>query len=560
MSPSPRTVLKRIETIRAHYGPEAAAEKLGLLRTLARARLATAGELRRLHEVLLFLRAFPDDEAVLEASESLLAGFVRRADLRGLRSELEDTGLEGTAVNYSFSLPMSRWLAGKDPQGARIDWEVFEKKDDLDGMLHLLTARAEAPGVDDETLSVEEWLEGARSGSAADYATLVSRFDRLDAGETVREQLYNQLDVPVRWTAGAGVGSATSARWPVDRQHFQAGPLERTRPDLRRALKDSPRIRRLDPRAGARLVDLARGGMSVRHRELEAFDYADPRDAWVAEAGRGLLITLVGMRPERRLLPEALYAGLYIKNGLPIGYWLASALFGSSEMAYNVFSTFRQGESSWMYGRTLATLHAFLGATDFTVMRYQFGHENEEAIESGAFWFYQKLGFRPRGPALLRLMRSEVKRLKSRKGYRTPPETLRRLAEENIFFGMGAERDDLIGLFPYESLGHQATRYLASLHADPAKAGRLAVEEAERRLGVRSRSSWPLQERRAFEAWAPLVAQLRGLERWPAAERRSLVRALRAKGGRSEAEFVRLSNGHARFRRALQRLCLAHDR
>lgn len=559
MSPSPRALLKRLETIRARYSPEDAIEKLGLMRALRPARLASAAEIRRLHEVLLFLRAFPDDEAILRSSESLLSGFGRRPDLKRHRALLEDTGIEGTAVNYSFSLPMSRWLAGKDPGGARIDWEIFEKKDDLDGMLHLLTARAEAPGVDDETLSVEEWLEGARPEGRAGYAALVSRFERLDAGEAVGEQLYNQLDVPVRWTAGEGVGSATTARWPTERIHFQTAPLERTRPDLRRAVKDAPRIRKLAPRAGARLVDLARGAMSVRHRELEAFDYADPRDAWVAEAGRGLLITVVGMRPERRLLPEALYAGLYIKNGVPIGYWLASALFGSSEMAYNVFSTYRQGESSWMYGRTLALLHAFLGATDFTVMRYQFGHENEEAIESGAFWFYQKLGFRPRRRELLRLMGKEVKRLSSRKGYRTPPETLRRLAEENLFFGMGPERDDLIGLFPYERLGQRATRYLASLDADPARAARAAVREAARRLGVSRSPSWPLHERRAFEAWAPLVAQLRGLERWPAAERRSLVRILRAKGGRHEADFVRRSNGHGRFRRALQGLCLSRE-
>ena len=156
-------------------------------------------------------------------------------------------------------------------------------------------------------------------------------------------------------------------------------------------------------------------------------------------------------------------------------------------------------------------------------------------------------------------MRREVARLGARKGYRTPPATLRRLAEENIFFSLGGEREDLIGLFPYGNLGHQATRYLASLDADPAAAVRAAVEEAAKKLGVRSRRTWPPAERRAFAAWAPRVAQLRGAERWPAAERRSLVRLLRAKGGRHEADFVRLANRHARFRRALQRLCLAWE-
>jgi len=37
---------------------------------------------------------------------------------------------------------------------------------------------------------------------------------------------------------------------------------------------------------------------------------------------------------------------LTLKNGVPIGYVLASGLFGSSEVMYNVFETFRGGESA----------------------------------------------------------------------------------------------------------------------------------------------------------------------------------------------------------------------
>ena len=35
-----------------------------------------------------------------------------------------------------------------------------------------------------------------------------------------------------------------------------------------------------------------------------------------------------------------------------------------------------------------------MGVTSFSVDPYQLGRENEEAIDSGAFWFYRKLGFR----------------------------------------------------------------------------------------------------------------------------------------------------------------------
>ena len=47
-------------------------------------------------------------------------------------------------------------------------------------------------------------------------------------------------------------------------------------------------------------------------------------------AGDGLELAAIGMVPKRRLLLEAVYGFLTLKNGVPIGYVLNSALFGSS--------------------------------------------------------------------------------------------------------------------------------------------------------------------------------------------------------------------------------------
>jgi hypothetical protein len=53
-----------------------------------------------------------------------------------------------------------------------------------------------------------------------------------------------------------------------------------------------------------------------------------------------------------------------------------------------------------------------MGTTCVSVYPYQLGHDNEEAIESGAFWFYRKLGFRPGRADLERLAeREEAKSL-----------------------------------------------------------------------------------------------------------------------------------------------------
>jgi hypothetical protein len=64
----------------------------------------------------------------------------------------------------------------------------------------------------------------------------------------------------------------------------------------------------------------------------------------------------------------------------------------------------------------------------FAVDPYQLGHHNEEAIESGAFWFYRKLGFRPANEHVSKLLRTEEAKLRANPAYRTPARNLRRLA------------------------------------------------------------------------------------------------------------------------------------
>jgi hypothetical protein len=61
-------------------------------------------------------------------------------------------------------------------------------------------------------------------------------------------------------------------------------------------------------------------------------------------------------------------------------------------------------------------LRQVLGLSCFTVDPYQIGYHNEEAIESGAFWFYRKLGFRPLRPELRRLVEKEEEKSVPRPG------------------------------------------------------------------------------------------------------------------------------------------------
>ena len=173
--------------------------------------------------------------------------------------------------------------------------------------------------------------------------------------------------------------------------------------------------------------------MVTRARDLDNFIHADPRDVRVFEYQDGLSFACYGLTPERRLVLESVYGKLTLKNGVPIGYVLASGLFGSSEVMYNVFETFRGGESARIYGRVLSMARVLFGADTFAIDPFQLGHANPEGQKSGAFWFYHKLGFRPVAPKALALVQQELERLAANPRVRSSPRTLHRLAAEYVF-------------------------------------------------------------------------------------------------------------------------------
>jgi hypothetical protein len=98
------------------------------------------------------------------------------------------------------------------------------------------------------------------------------------------------------------------------------------------------------------------------------------------------------------------------------------------EVGFNLYYTFREGETAWVYARLLHLFRQMLSVTCFAVDPYQIGHHNDEAIESGAFWFYRKLGFRPANAQVAALLATEESKLRTNPAYRTPAGTLRRLA------------------------------------------------------------------------------------------------------------------------------------
>jgi len=555
MSGTPDVLLGQLHRLKAVYQEESTASKIAILKKLEQRELNRPSAVKRLHDILCYLAAYPDNRQVHSFARRMLKGYPDRRDVKRFRRRLANTGIAGTTTHYSFFAPTALWLASRWPNYVTVDWAELTETDMIEELLRLLAAYAESPGLDEAGYSVRQWVELLKGPGETDAAFLIRRFGSLELDTFLWELLYNRLNLPIDLAPGATTPSRTHARYPVRTISYGQLPHPPIEQRLPTAATQPPEsVVTLAIGTARRIIDLARCLMVANNRELDAFSFASPRDVTLVDSGRGLSFALIGVVPERRLLLESLYGYLAINNGVPVGYGTISALYGSAEIAFNIFEPFRGAESRRVFVKLLAVAHHQFGCDTFTLAPYQLGEDNAEAIRSGAWWFYQKLGFRARDADVLRLMEKELGKIKSRPGHRSSPATLRRLASANVYLELGRSREDVMGTLELANVGLVVTAYLARrFGSDRAQATRVCPGEAANLLGV-PRIGSSLGERLARERWAPLVLVLPGIGRWPAEDRQELAAVIDAKGGQCERDYVLRFDHHRRLRSALRNL------
>ncbi len=548
-----------LAAVASQFSPKARAAKRRLLAAIAATPIAEPAALVRLHEALCFLQAYPDDREVLGRVDGLLRDFPARTRRLGPRGEarLHDSGIAGSILEYPYGLPLSRWLAARLGSHADIGWAGIPDTDRIADALDLLVTPSESDAFSEGGFTVRRWLEVARAGRRlTDLQVLVEAFDRAPLESGLRDWLYESLGLPVRVRLAVPEVSRTMAKRPVERPVFQRMPLRRAGVDVvREATRPLPLFHRASPALAGELIVTARVAMVTRSRELHAFSYPNVEDVLVGEAGRGLRVVLIGLQPAFRLPFEGYYAFLAIRNGVPVSYGGGWCLFETLEFGFNVFESFRQGESAWILGQALRAYHRVFGMRTVVVDPYQLGAGNPEALRSGAFYFYQHLGFRPRTDRVRRVLEEELGKIARDRRYRSPLSVLRQLAREEACLTLPGGSPEPERRLRARDLAALVTRDVARRHGgDREAATRDAMRRVTRALGVGRLAGWTDAERRAFRQWALVIALVPDLDRWSPTSRVRLVRMIRAKGGRGEGPYVRRLLGLAPLGRALEAL------
>jgi hypothetical protein len=552
--PTTVALQRQLRSVRAAFGAAAEAEKRRLLDALAARRLTGTGALIAHHDDLLFLVAFPGSIDVRDRAIAGLRAFGARVRALGAagRAALSGTGLAGTVSRYAVAHPIAERLVDEDPGALELDWSSVEDPIRLDELIAQVLTDVEKESFG-AGMPSRRWVGAARRSDAISTLQWLLRAGAATTPATRRSfaAAWDQAQVPVRWKLGESKRAVTHNRIELDHPVLRAGFRRLDTALVGHVMRPLEGIRRLRRDQANLVIDVARSALAARCREVHAMNYANPDEVHLADLGEGAQLAVIGVLPSQRLLLEANYGYLMLVNGVPVGYGGVSPLFRQANTGINVFAPFRGSEATFLWAQTLRAFRTLFGVRRFIVNGYQFGAGNAEAIASGAYWFYYRLGFRPSSAGNQRLARAEWARLE-RDGGRSSPATLRQLARGDLYLDLPDW--DPADAFDEAILDHAGTALARRLADVPVwsrtAAARVLSNQVEAACGARP-ARWSSGEREAFRRLAPLAGLLRALPAWSGAERSALGALLRAKGAVDERGYAQRATACPRFFREL---------
>ncbi|MBK8247896.1 MAG: hypothetical protein IPK85_10925 [Gemmatimonadetes bacterium] len=531
--------LAALHALRGSTSPGSNARRAVLLAAIRASVPRRASLVEATHDELLFLVAFPPSRAIRQRARAFLNRFHSWAQRLGPRAipTLADTGIAGTTTTAALPWSCARWLRRRSQQVAII---VADKSaaDRLEPVARAAITAAEEDAFDSGAWNTGEYIR--RRGGRNPFPWLVP------LGAARNRALAHAFDAagaPLVWSLGGSPWSASRNRVPV------AAPVVRRAfrrvPDDPRGLVATPLrgIRRLRGAEATQWMDASMAALAARAREVTPTMDPNPDEIYLADLGEGAALCVLGAHPEVRCALEANYGYVMFSNGVPIGYGGVTPLADQANTGANLFPAFRGSEAAFLFAQSLRAFRTLFGVSRFIVNPYQFGADNDEALASGAFWFYDRLGFRSVRRSLRALADRERALSRRHHGRRSSRAVLRRLATADLVLDLGA---NTMPLFPEDhlvTLGQRVATHLAGLGD-----GALAPDAARPGWRMRRRASM----REGHRLLGPLLMLIeREIRQWPLRDRAALAAVIGAKGARQERTYVQLSRHRPRLWRAL---------
>lgn len=524
----------RLYKLRLKFGKGPSRSRRSILLKLAEKIHFNCDELLVLHDILLFSRAYPDNKETLALSESLLKKIT--SSIKENEQQLQNSGILNSYRHDSFSFDLLKWLV-EEGVPILLDWEDGSLGGEFDEFLQQCIFKTEGDSVLSEESSIKDIVELAR-GKSSELKWLLDRIEELELSPFVLDRVFGSLNLWVRWKLTKDFHSTTLTRFPKRKIFYQADQLINC--DVRTYCKKPlPLPRKLSKSEFHSLHSTARAALAVRGRETDPVIYTSSNGITFFELDRGIDIALFELTSERRLPIESYIGFVAARNQVPIAYGGAWILGYRGEIGINIFDAFRGGESSLLFAELLRVYHQHYGVRTFLVHPSQFGGDNEEALKSGAFWFYYRLGFRPDNKNLCTLALRELEEREMNTSYRSSIRILKRLSKARLVLGLDEGSSRLDSELEVQKIGTLLVRIIGRDFSGDRKKAR---SEALKRLSA------PNSIDNDIFLLSLLISNISS---WSKAEIAELINVFQKKVGSSEREYVKAFQKHTRLRKAL---------
>ncbi len=432
------------------------------------------------HNTLLFRLGYPKNESdYFQAQREMnsLCDEIRKAS-SGKKEKLTGSGLAFTETQGSYSFSLIKWLI-----------ELFPKEISLHSLdeagvhpkeifKHVLP-EMEFELLSDEKLKALKWLEKA-SGTKNKGEILkwiIRHLDKISATELIRDQLFESLQLYTNILPKEITFSKSFGNIELHKNFYHTEGILKKFDERALISKKLPSPKKLSQSEKTKIIEASRVALCLLNRETDPITYCNEDGLLFYELEHGLSIALFSMLPTYRLPLESYIGFMMFKNGFPMAYG-GGWLFGK-----RIFESFRGGESAFVFAQLLRTYKNAFGATYFEVEPYQFGKDNPEGLQSGAFWFYYRFGFRPINNELKELALAESEKIKNTKGYRTPITILKQFTGSNVAVNFDPESK----IYDPTRISKYITQQIIEkFNGDRVDAQKWAAQKLKKDLGVTS--------------------------------------------------------------------------
>ncbi len=379
-----------------HFGKDAARHKINLLGKFKQLQLQDAGIVLQYHDLLLFIKAWPDNSFILQLVDAELTRInaytkkIYKGNNTILQRRLSGTGIAGSVLTGQFGFNITKWLTERFAADTRFDSAAGET--DRLPMLQQIFPRIEYYYTSQEKFSMQQRLKFLLGENTT--AGLITTILQYTKDEKMAELIFEQFKVFTEWHLDHPFFNRSFIYGIKLPFFFQE--QETVHPVAAKILyKSCPQEIRLNKTQQLHLLDVAKASLAFYFRETDPVSFGEANSTKLFNCGNGIAVALYGMSPARRLSIESYVGYMVFKNNIPVAYG-GGWMFGDRcKIGLNIYPPFRKGQSALIFLEVLRLYRCYYKQQRFIIKPYQYGYENKEGLQSGAFWFYYKLGFRP---------------------------------------------------------------------------------------------------------------------------------------------------------------------